>query len=95
MKKQLSALILAADGKREQSLALLKEATTLEDTIPFDYGPPFPVKPAHELYGEQLLRAGKHRLAKAQFELALARAPKRTLSLKGLAASSTEPSQRR
>jgi tetratricopeptide (TPR) repeat protein len=90
MKKQLSALLLAAEGKVDQSLGLLKEATTLADTLPFDYGPPFPVKPAHELYGEQLLESGRINSARAQFDFALARAPKRALSLKGLAASSME-----
>ena len=62
----------------------------LEDTIPFDYGPPFPVKPAHELYGEMLLESGRVNSARAQFNLALARAPKRRLSVKGLVASSIE-----
>ncbi|MDT7044029.1 c-type cytochrome [Candidatus Nitronereus thalassa] len=87
MKKQLSALLLVVEGNVKQGLALLKEATQLADTIPFDYGPPFPVKPAHELYGEVLLETGRVNSAKAQFNLALARAPKRALSLKGLAAS--------
>lgn len=90
MKKQLSGLLLVAEGTVDQGLALLKEATTLEDTIPFDYGPPFPVKPAHELYGEVLLESGRINSARAQFNLALARAPKRAHSLKGLAASSIE-----
>jgi tetratricopeptide (TPR) repeat protein len=88
MKKQLAALLLESEGKVEQSLALLREAATLEDTLPFDYGPPFPVKPSHELYGEQLLASGRINSARAQFNLALARAPKRALSIKGLAASS-------
>ena len=88
MEKQLSALLLAAEGKVDQSLRLLKEATTMADALPFGYGPPFPVKPVHELYGEQLLESGRINSARAQFDLALARAPKRALSLKGLAASS-------
>lgn len=90
MKKQLSALLLVAEGQVDQGLALLRETTTLEDTLPFDYGPPFPVKPTHELYGEVLLASGRINSARAQFNLALARAPKRALSLKGLAASSIE-----
>jgi len=90
MEKQLSALLLGIEGKEDQSLQLLKEATRLEDTIPFDYGPPFPVKPAHELYGEVLLNSGRGNSAKAQFRLALDRAPQRALSLQGLAASSLE-----
>ena len=90
MKKQLAALLHAAEGKEAQSLSLLREAATLEDTLRFDYGPPFPVKPSHELYGEQLLESGRIDSARAQFNLALARAPKRALSIKGLAASSME-----
>ena len=90
MEKQLSALLLAAEGKVDQSLRLLKEATTMADALPFGYGPPFPVKPVHELYGEQLLESGRVNSARAQFDLALAGAPKRALSLKGLAASSME-----
>lgn len=88
MKKQLAALLLGSEGNEAQSLALLREAAMLEDTLPFDYGPPFPMKPAHELYGEQLLASGRINSARAQFNLALARAPKRALSIKGLAASS-------
>jgi tetratricopeptide (TPR) repeat protein len=88
MMKQLSALLLAAEGQVDQSLALLKETTSLEDTLPFDYGPPFPVKPSHELYGEVLLETGQVNLAKDQFSLALVREPKRALSLRGLAAAS-------
>jgi TolA-binding protein len=46
-----------------------------------------PPKPAHELLGEILLSLGHPDLAHVQFELALLRAPKRALSLLGLARS--------
>ena len=51
----------------------------------FDFGPPVPFKPPHELLGEQLLRAGKPAQAIIAFEAALKTAPNRSLSLLGLA----------
>ena len=55
--------------------------------MPYEFGPPVPVKPAHELLGETLLALGRPDLARVQFELALLRAPRRALSLLGLARS--------
>ena len=50
-----------------------------------DYGPPAIVKPSHEIYGEVLLALGRPADAQTRFEKALQRAPRRTLSLVGLA----------
>jgi predicted Zn-dependent protease len=47
------------------------------------------VKPAHELYAEALLEDGKPQEAIKQFQLSLAREPKRMLSLRGLAKAQT------
>jgi predicted Zn-dependent protease len=44
-----------------------------------------PPKPAHELLGEMLLNLDRPLEARRHFALALERAPKRTLSLLGLA----------
>ncbi len=85
MKHQLSAMMLLAEGKVDEGLALLRETAFLEDTIPFVAGPVVPVKPAHELFGEALLRLGKRDEARRQFALALERAPNRALSVAGLA----------
>jgi predicted negative regulator of RcsB-dependent stress response len=49
-------------------------------------GPPDPIKPAFELYGELLAEAGRDKEAAAAFEQALLRTPNRTPSVKGLAA---------
>ncbi|MEC4674772.1 MAG: c-type cytochrome, partial [Nitrospirota bacterium] len=83
--KELDAMILLADNKTNQGLSLLKEAATLQDSLPFEYGPPFPAKPSHELLGEVLLSVGRIEAARHHFEEALIRAPQRALSLKGLA----------
>jgi tetratricopeptide (TPR) repeat protein len=85
MEKELQAAILNAQGKKDDALRLMKEATALEDSMTFEFGPPLPVKPSHELYAELLLEAGKYKEAQVEFNKALARAPRRTLSLQGLA----------
>jgi len=53
--------------------------------VPFDYGPPVPVKPPHELAGELLLQLGQPVEARTYFERSLRLAPRRTESLLGLA----------
>ncbi len=85
MTKQLEALLLQAKGDSDGALRLLAETTAAEDALSFDFGPPVPLKPAHELYGEVLLEAGRAKEARVEFEKALQRAPKRTLSAQGLA----------
>jgi len=85
MRKSLLALIGLDRGNAEQALALMDEATAAEDAMPLEYGPPTIVKPSHELYGEVLMRLGRPDEARAQFEKALQRAPRRSLSLAGLA----------
>jgi len=88
MEKELDALIREEDGRREEALALLEEATALEDSLAFDFGPPTVVKPSHELYGEMLMEARRPNDAALQFARSLDRAPRRTLSLLGLARAS-------
>src|SRR2546423_433541 len=66
------------------AVALMREATALEDAMPVEFGPPADVKPAHELFGEILLQAGRPREAQREFARALQLAPKRALSLRGL-----------
>ena len=77
---QLEGLQLLHEGKPQKALSRLQEAATLEDQLPYDYGPPLPIKPAHELVGEVLLQLGMQEQAKREGEMALARAPNRTLA---------------
>ena len=49
-----------------------------------EFGPPIPVKPSHELFGEILLELDRPQEAQKHFELALARTPRRVLTLLGL-----------
>ena len=69
----------------DESLALLAQAVALEDAIGAPSGPPEIFKPAHELYGEMLLKAGKTKEARAQLETSLERTPGRRLTLEALA----------
>ncbi|MBA2604997.1 MAG: hypothetical protein H0U94_15545 [Acidobacteria bacterium] len=87
MEQQLAALLLMADGKSKDALEFMTQAAAAEDRTPYEFGPPVPPKPARELLGEILLSLGRADLARVQFELSLLRAPKRALSLLGLARS--------
>jgi tetratricopeptide (TPR) repeat protein len=83
--KELGALIRWARGQKEEALQLAKEAADTEKTLAAPSGPPEPIKPAFELYGELLLEAGRSREAMQAFEQSLLRTPKRTPSVLGLA----------
>ncbi len=85
LEKELRALLQQASGNAVGAIGLLQEAATLEDAMPFEFGPPVTVKPSHELLGEVLLQAGRPREAEVEFTRALRLAPKRTRSLIGLA----------
>lgn len=81
---ELEGLIRLAEGRPGEGLELLGRAAEAESALAFGYGPPFPVKPAHELYGEVLLSLGRAAEAREQFEQALERAPRRARSVLGL-----------
>ena len=90
--KELAALVHLANGRKNEAVQLAKEAADLELTLPTPSGPPGPIKPALELYGEVLLEAGQPKEAAAVFEQSLLRTPNRTPSVMGakLAAAKLE-----
>ena len=85
LEKDMRALLRQADGAFGDAVTLMREATALADAMPAEYGPPGDVKPVHELFGEMLLEAGRPREAQREFAHQLRLAPKRALSLRGLA----------
>jgi tetratricopeptide (TPR) repeat protein len=87
----LEARALLAEKQADPAGAekLLRQAVSLEETLPIDFGPPTIDKPTQELLGEFLLRRGRKDEARAEFEKALARTPGRRLTEQGLAAAST------
>ena len=82
--KQLEAAIALARGDTATAEAFLVEAADLEGDLNAPSGPPMPMKPAFEMYGEFLLAQGRTEAAAAQFSKALARTPNRTRSVQGL-----------
>ncbi len=87
LERELRSALRLADGAGDEAVALLRSATALEDGMPFEFGPPVVVKPSHELLGETLLALGRPVDARRAFARALELAPKRALSLRGLARS--------
>jgi tetratricopeptide (TPR) repeat protein len=85
MEQELEAMVLLAQHKPAEAITLLEQAALAEDEMAMDFGPPSPVKPAHELLAEALLAEGRFADATTHFELALKRAPGRRLALEGLA----------
>ena len=85
MAQQLEALLLFSEGRREEALVLARQAAIVEAGLPFEFGPPVPVKPVNEQVGEMLMDLRRPKEAMEAFELSLKRNPKRALSLLGLA----------
>jgi tetratricopeptide (TPR) repeat protein len=81
------ALLAEHEGDLPGAEKLLRQAVTLEETLPIDFGPPTIDKPTHELLGEFLLRRGRKDEARAEFEKALGRTPGRRLAMQGSAAA--------
>ena len=85
MAQQLEALLLFSEGRREEALVLARQAAVVEAGLPFEFGPPVPVKPVNEQVGEMLMDLRRPKEAMEAFDLSLKRNPKRALSLLGLA----------
>lgn len=82
---QISGLVALKKGNPDEALKLLAAAADAESRMPPPSGPPDPMKPSYELYGEALLDLGRSEEAARQFDLALLRTPNRTASLLGAA----------
>jgi tetratricopeptide (TPR) repeat protein len=89
MAAELDAAISLAAGRADEAIAFARRAATLEDALSFEFGPPNPVKPAHELAGEVLLDAARPAEAQKEFTASLKRTPGRALSLLGLVRAAT------
>jgi len=85
LENEVAALASLARGEHDDAVRLARDAAEIERTMAPPSGPPDPIKPAHELYGEVLLASDRPGEAVAAFERSLLRTPKRTPSLLGLA----------
>lgn len=81
---QLAGLLALREGRTEEGLAFLRRAVEAEEALPFEFGPPRPVKPTHELLGEALMDLGNEEEAVTAFRRAVERTPGRTLAVEGL-----------
>jgi len=77
--------LIAMGSDDERGLASLRQATLLEDSMAYAFGPPTIHKPSHELLGEELLRLDRASEAEAEFRTALQRTPGRVSVRRGLA----------
>jgi predicted Zn-dependent protease len=85
MENQVASAVQLARGQMAEAVRLAKQAADIESTLSAPSGPPEPIKPALEFYGEVLLDAGRPDEAVAAFQQELLRTPKRTPSVEGLA----------
>jgi tetratricopeptide (TPR) repeat protein len=85
MLREMEALDLFAQGRRDEAFAAMDRAAALQARMPKPIGRPFPVKDVNELYGDLLLQAGRPKEAIVWFDRALARTPNRSRAVLGLA----------
>ena len=86
---ELDGLIALVGGDAKAGIALLEAAAHREEALPYQFGPPATLMPPHELLATELAALGRHGEARAAWEEQLARTPKRTQSLLGLARTAT------
>jgi len=84
MAKEVASGIAHIQGNAAEAERLLKEAVAVEATLDAPSGPPEPIKPSFELYGQFLNATGRPKEAAAQFQRALLRMPNRRISVRGL-----------
>ena len=85
MEKTLRGYALEKSGDIAGALADFRDAANQEARLPMPFGPPMTIKPPREAAGELLLILGRPAEARNEFLLALARTPRRTAPMLGLA----------
>ena len=85
MEREVGAAVAAAQKDTATAERLLKEATAIELTLDAPSGPPEPIKPSFELYGDLLSELGRGAEAAAQYQQSLQRMPNRRAAVMALA----------
>lgn len=80
-RRAAAAWLAYAEGRRDEALALMKEAADREAASEKHPVTPGPVLPAHELHGDMLMDMGRPDEALAAYEASLAVAPNRLYAL--------------
>jgi tetratricopeptide (TPR) repeat protein len=84
MAREVASGIAHMEKNIAEAERLLKEATAIEATLDAPSGPPEPIKPSFELYGQFLMSQDRSKEAAVQFQQALLRMPNRRISVQGL-----------
>ncbi|HTS88933.1 MAG TPA: hypothetical protein VMG41_10615 [Gemmatimonadales bacterium] len=82
--------LVRTEPATDSALALLRQATSVEDSMAFAFGPPDVEEPSHELRGDVLLRARRYADAASEYRAALRKAPGRVSAEQGLARARAE-----
>jgi len=83
--KEAEAIAAQVAGDRESAIAKMDEAIAIEDSIYALSQPPYPIIPAHELFGSMLLEMKRPADAMRHFTETLRRTPGRPKSIYGIA----------
>ncbi len=83
--REAAALAAHAAGDAAGAVTEMDAAVAIEDSIDSLSQPPYPIIPAHELYGSMLMDMGKPAEARKHFEQTLRRTPGRPKAIVGIA----------
>ncbi len=86
--KEAQALAAKTSGNADEAVARMQEAVAIEDAIDTPSQPPYPIIPAHELFGTLLMELSRPADAREQFLLALKRTPSRPKAIYGIGRAS-------
>lgn len=90
LRGEVDALLHLSIDEVDAAISAARKAAETEKTLGAPSGPPDPIKPAWELYGEILLMANRPADAMIAFEESLEWIPQRTPSLLGLARAAAD-----
>ena len=83
--KEAEAFAAKGAGDTDEVVAKMKEAVAIEDSIDSLSQPPYPIIPAHELFGTLLMELNRPADAMEQFLQTLKRTPSRPKAIYGIA----------
>jgi tetratricopeptide (TPR) repeat protein len=93
-RREAAAWLAMAEGRKDEAVALMKDAVALEESIDKHPVTPGPVLPAREQQGDLLMALGRPAEALAEYEASLAVAPNRFYAL-GAAVRAADAAGRR
>jgi tetratricopeptide (TPR) repeat protein len=83
--REAAAIAAHAAGDAARTSSEMEAAVAIEDSIDSLSQPPYPIIPAHELYGSLLMEMGRPAEARKHFEETLRRTPGRPKAMAGIA----------